>query len=268
MDAVLVAYRWELRKLTRQGRTYLGIATAAIGPIVYLLLEITQGPPSAPLAVNLGHTGVAFALVVFKLIVVVGPAIIAALIAGDIMASEDAHGTLKTILIRSVRRWHLLAGKVLALYTYLAAAMFAFFIVATAAGVIAWGFHPVINISGHRLAAVHALWLGAVSVAVYLLPVFALASFGLFLSVATRNSVAAVGGTLLYAFALQGIAVISAIRAAHPYLLTNQLTAWHDLFQTPVAGDAIVRSLWVSAAFGLPPLLAAWLVFSRRDVTS
>jgi hypothetical protein len=34
----------------------LGFATAAIGPIVYLLLELTQGPPHAPLANNLGHT--------------------------------------------------------------------------------------------------------------------------------------------------------------------------------------------------------------------
>jgi ABC-2 type transport system ATP-binding protein len=36
----------------------------------------------------------------------------------------------------------------------------------------------------------------------------------------------------------------------------------------PVAGDAIVRSLWVSGAFALPPLIAAWTIFNRRDVTS
>jgi ABC-2 type transport system permease protein len=229
---------------------------------------IAQGPPHAPLADNFGHSGVAFSLVVFKLIVVVGPAIIASLVAGDIVAAEDLGGTLKTILIRSVRRRQLLAAKTLALYTYLAAAMAVFFIVATVAGVIAWGFNPVINISGHRLSALHALVLGIASVAVYLLPVLALASFGLFLSVATRQSVAAIGGTLLYAMSLQGLAAISAIRAAHPYLLTNQLTAWHDLFQTPVAGDAIVRSLWVSAAFALPPLVGAWVIFTRRDVAT
>lgn len=268
MGAVLVAYRWEVRKLAHQGRTYLGLATAAVGPIVYLLLEIAQGPPKAPLAENLGHTGVAFALVVFKLILVVGPAIIVALVAGDIVAAEDLGGTLKTILIRSLRRGHVLAGKALALYTYLAVAMTVFFVVATVAGVIAWGFHPVINISGHQLGAFHALWLGVVSVAIYLVPVCALASFGLFLSVATRQSVAAIGGTLLYAMSLQGVAAISAISAAHPYVLTNQLTAWHDLFQTPVAGGAILRAMWVSAAFALPPLLAAWAIFNRRDVTS
>ncbi|MCW3050261.1 MAG: metal transporter permease [Solirubrobacterales bacterium] len=58
------------------------------------------------------------------------------------------------------------------------------------------------------------------------------------------------------------------VASAHPYLLVNQFTAWHDLFQTPTAGDAIVRCLWVSAAFALPPLLAAWAIFSRREVAS
>jgi ABC-2 type transport system permease protein len=167
-----------------------------------------------------------------------------------------------------VRRRQLLTAKALALYTYLAAAMVAFFIVATLGAVIAWGFHPVINISGHQLSALHALLLGVVSVAVYLLPVCALASFGLFLSVVTRQSVAAVGGTLLYAMSLQGLAAISGIRAVHPYLLTNQLTAWHGLFETPVALSPILRAVWVSAAFALPPLIAAWVIFTRRDVTT
>jgi ABC-2 type transport system permease protein len=268
MGGTLTAYRWELVKLAAQKRTWLGIATAAIGPIVYLLLEITQGPPGAPLASNLGHTGVGFALVVFKLIVVVGPAIIVALVAGDIVASEDMEGTLKTILVRSLRRSQVLGGKVLALFTYLTAAMAVFLVVSTVAGVIAWGFHPLINLSGQRLSALHALALDVPAVAIYSMPVLAIASFGVFLSVLTRQSVAAVGGTLLYAMALQGVAVISAIKAAHPYLLTNQLTAWHDLFQTPTAGDAIVRSMWVSAAFALPPLIAAWAIFNRRDVAT
>jgi ABC-type branched-subunit amino acid transport system ATPase component len=53
----------------------------------------------------------------------------------------------------------------------------------------------------------------------------------------TGQSVPAVGGTLIYAMSIQGVAAISAIRGVHPYVLTNQLTAWHDLFQTPTGGD-------------------------------
>jgi hypothetical protein len=49
-------------------------------------------------------------------------------------------------------------------------------------------------------------------------------------------------------------------------LLTNQLTAWHDLFETPSGGDLIVRAIRVSAAFALPPILAALAILDRRDV--
>ena len=266
IGAVWTAYRGELFKLLAQKRTWLGIATAVIGPVVYLLLELAQGPPHGPLADNLGHTGVGFALVVFKLIAVFGPAVIAGLVAGDIVASEAADGTLKTVLSRSLSRTELLLGKLLALFTYLAMAMFAFFLVSTLAGVIAWGFNPLVNISGQRISALHALALAVPSVAIYLLPVLAVASFGFFLSVVTLQSVPAVGGTLIYAMGLQGIAAISAISAAHPYLLTNQLTAWHDLFQTPTGGALILRAVWVSAAFALPPIVAALVVFNRRDV--
>lgn len=266
IGGALVAYRWELVKLVAQRRTWLGIATATIGPIVYLLLELAQGPPKGPLTNNLGHTGVGFALVVVKLIAVIGPAVIAALVAGDIMAAEQADGTLKTVLTRSITRGQLLAGKGLALFTYLVVALLVFFAVSTIGGILAWGFHPLINISGHRIGALHALWLDVPSLAIYALPVLAIAAFGLFLSVATRQSVAAVGGTLIYAMALQGVAAIAGIKAAHPYLLTNQFTAWHDLFQTPTGGALILRDVWVSAAFALPPLVAAFAVFQRRDV--
>ena len=266
IGAVSVAYRGELFKLLAQRRTWLGVATATVGPIVYLLLELAQGPPNAPLADNLGHTGVGFALVVFKLIAVFGPAVIAALVAGDIVASEQADGTLKTVLTRSLTRSELLLGKLLALFTYLAIAIAAFFVVATIGAIIAWGFHPLLNISGQRISALHAIALDIPAIAIYMLPVLAIACFGFFLSVATGQSVAAVGGTLIYAMSLQGVAAISAISGAHPYLLTNQFTAWHDLFQTPTGGDLILRSIWVSAAFALPPLVAALVVFNRRDI--
>lgn len=266
IGGLFVAYRGELFKLLAQKRTWLGFATACIGPIVYLLLELAQGPPSGPLADNIGHTGVGFALVVVKLIAVFGPAVIASLVAGDIVAREQEDGTLKTVLMRSLTRTELLLGKLLALFTYLAMALAAFFVVSTVAGVLAWGFHPLLNISGDRISALHALALDVPAMIVYTLPVLAIASFGIFLSVALGSSVPAVGGTVIYAMALQGVAVISAIRAAHPYVLTNQLTAWHDLFMTPTGGALIVRAIWVSVAFAVPPIVAALVIFNRRDV--
>jgi ABC-2 type transport system permease protein len=274
IGGALVAYRWELRKLTAQKRTWIGIAVAALVPVIFLIsIQISKvtpgdGPYDTPLGPNLRHTGLALDLVVFKLAGVMGPTIIAALVAGDIVATEDMGGTLKTILVRSLRRGEVLAGKALALLTYLVVALGLYGLVGVVSGSILWGFHPLVNLSGHQLGALHALGLTVLALILYAIPVLAIASFGLFLSVVTRNSVAAIAGTLLYALALQGLSALSAIAPAHPYLLVNQLTAWHDLFQNPTTSGAIVRCLWVSAAFALPPLLAAWIVFTRRDVTT
>lgn len=274
MRAVAVAYRWELRKLRAQKRTWLGIAAAALVPVIFLIaIQISKvtphdGPYDTPLGPNLRHSGLAIDFVVLKLVAVVGPTIVAALVAGDIVASEDGAGTLKTILTRSLRRGEVLAGKALALFTYVGVALLTYAVVGTLAGVVAWGFHPVTNLSGNPMSALDVLALTIPAIAIYGVPVLAIASFGLFLSVVTRNSVAAVAGTLFYAVALQGLAAMSAIAAIHGFLLTNQLTAWQDLFQTPTAGDAILRALWVSALFALVPLTAAWVVFRRRDVVT
>jgi ABC-2 type transport system permease protein len=276
MTGSLIAYRWEVRKLIAQRRMWLGIAAAALVPIIFLVsiqiskvtLHPPDGPYDTPLGPNLRVSGLALDLVVFKLIGVIGPTLIVALVAGDIVAGEDMGGTLKTILPRSLPRLQILAGKALAVLTYLVAALAVYLVIGELAGIIAWGFHPLTNLSGREISALHALVLTVVATAVYTIPVLAIASFGFFLSVLTRQSVAAVAGTLLYALALQGLSALSAIASARPFLLVNQLTAWHDLFQTPTAGDAILRSLWVSAAFALPPLLAAAVVFARRDVTT
>ncbi len=50
--------------------------------------------------------------------------LIAALVAGDIVAAEDGNGTLKTILTRSVDRGQVFAAKALAAMTYAAIAVF------------------------------------------------------------------------------------------------------------------------------------------------
>ena len=49
--------------------------------------------------------------------------LITALVAGDIVAAEDRHDTLKTILTRSVERHQIFAGKTLATLTYAVAAI-------------------------------------------------------------------------------------------------------------------------------------------------
>ena len=271
---VASAYYWELRKLVAQKRTWLGIAAAGLVELVFLIsIQISKvtpgdGPYADPMGAGLRHSGLALTPVVLKEVAYFGPAILAALVAGDIVAVEDAGGTLKTILVRSVRRGQILAAKAFAVFTYIVFALFVFGVVGIVAGIADWGFHPLANISGDRISAGHALALTFAALAVYAVPTIAIACFGIFLSVALRQSVSAVVGTLFYALSLQGLAALPAIAGARPYILVTQLHAWHGPFMTPTDWGLIGHAVWVSVLYGVPPLLAAWVLFRRRDVAT
>src|SRR4051794_36565727 len=184
IGGALIAYRWELRKLIAQRRTWLGIAAAGLVPVIFLIsIQISKvtpndGPYDTPLGPNLRHTGLALNLVVFKLVGVIGPTLIAALVAGDIVAGEDMGGTLKTILVRSLPGGEAPAGKALGRPAYLPAGLARFAVAGLLAGVIAWGFPPLVNRSGREISASHALGLTLIAMVLYALPVLAVASFG------------------------------------------------------------------------------------------
>jgi ABC-2 type transport system permease protein len=264
----LTAYRWELRKLAAQKRTYIGIGAAIALPILFVVVMALQtgGPYDAPLGHNLRKTGIALALVLLTFVSRFGAQLATALVAGDIVASEDAGGTLKMILTRSLRRGQILAGKTLASFTYVIALLIALLAGALVSGTIAWGFHPVTDFSGARLSAGHALGLTLAALALFAVPLIAIAAFGVFLSVVTRNSGASIVGTLVYALAQEALAGLVNLEFFKHYLLSDQFDGWHGFFQTPTDWTPITRAIWVSAVFAAVPLAIAFAVFRKRDV--
>ena len=112
MTAVARVYRWELAKLAAQKRTYLGLGAAVLVPIVFVSVLVIQsgGPNDVPLGRYIRDTGLAVPFVVLFFMSIWGLPLIAALVAGDIVASESHPGTLKTILPRSRDRGEVFAG--------------------------------------------------------------------------------------------------------------------------------------------------------------
>jgi ABC-2 type transport system permease protein len=192
--------------------------------------------------------------------------LITALVAGDIVASEDHNGTLKTILTRSLERGQIFAGKALAASTYAIAAIALNGTVAVIAGSIESGFNPLQSLSGTTVSAPKALELVYVSLLVYLMPIGAIVCIGLLLSSLTRNSAAAVVGTLMFSLLIQLIGILPGLSGLQPYLLSTQFNAWQGLLRTPIDWAPIVRAAWVCALYGVPAIVAAYLVFLRRDV--
>jgi ABC-2 type transport system permease protein len=261
-------YRWEIAKLLAQKRTYLGLFTAMIVPVIFVaVLEIQSGGPNdVPLGRYIRDSGVVTPLVVLLFMSIWGFPLITALVAGDIVASETHNGTLKTILTRSRERGQVFAGKALAAFTYTLTIVVAMGVVGVVAGSIAWGFHGFTSLSGTPVSAGRGLGLMFASLGVYVLPLAGIAAFGLLLSTITRNSAASVVSTLMFALFMQLIGVLPGTESIRPYLLGTQFDAWHGFLRTPADWTPIVRAMWVSAIYIVVPLFAAYLVFLRRDV--
>ena len=263
-------YRWELRKLRAQKRTYLGLVGAMLVPIAFVVALAAQngaGPSDVPLGRGLRETGLAVPFVVLFFMSIWGLPLVTALVAGDIVASESHNGTLKTILTRSRERGQVFAGKTCAAATYTLVALFAMVALGVAAGVIEFGWHPLTSLSGTKVAPLTGLGLLALSSLVYAWPLLAIAAFGILLSTVTRNSAASVVGTLMFALLMQLLGALPGTEPIRPYLLGEQFSAWHGLLRRPTDWAPIERAAWVCAIYAAVSLCAGYLVFLRRDVT-
>jgi ABC-2 type transport system permease protein len=267
--STLTVYSWELRKLTRHVRTYLGLGLMIILPLIFVVFESLHHSHDRHeniFATEITHSGLATPVLMLLFMSGFFLPLAAALVSGDIVANEDGNGTLKTILTRSVDRGQVFAAKALAAMTYAAVAVFVSAVVASGAGVASWGFHSVTTFSGTVVSAPEALLLVFAANAAYLIPLFALVGIGVLLSTATRNSAAAVVGTIGLVILLFIVAQIPGLEAIKPYLITEQFQAWQGLLRTPTDWAPIAHSAWVCALYGVPALVAGYLVFLRRDV--
>src|SRR5260370_21307817 len=96
---------------------------------------------------------------------------------------------------------------------------------------------------GQGVFAMTGLGLVFASLGVYLIPILAIVSIGLLLSTITRNSTAAVVGTLMAALLFQLIGILPGLRALKPYLLSIHFSACQGLFRQPIDRAPIVGSL-------------------------
>jgi ABC-2 type transport system permease protein len=265
-------YVWELRKLAALRRTYLGLGAAVAAPIVLVVALRVEHPdptdPSASFFVReTARSGFAVPLVLLLFASIWLFPLVAALVAGDIVAAEDHNRTLKTILTRSASRNAIFVAKVGATFTYVVAALTAMAATGTVAGGLTSGFTALPTFST-VISPGHALALVAASTAVYALPALAVASIGILLSTVARNSAGAVVGTLMVALAMQLTQILPGLDApaVQRWLLTPQLDAWIALFRSPIDRGALEHAAWISALYAVVCLTVAWAHFIRRDV--
>jgi ABC-2 type transport system permease protein len=230
------------------------------------VLKVQSGTPSDALFGAWVHSsGFAISLVILGFAGTWGFPIVAGVLAGDLFASEDRHGTWKTILTRSCTREDVFAGKVLAAATVAVGVGLLLATSSVIAGLTLVGAQPLVNLSGALTSAGRLFALVAVSWLYCLLPLLAYTSLAILFSVATRNGILGVLGPLLVALVTQLLDLIGQGVIVHMLLIGSAFDGWHGLFVTrPFLGPLFVSSLvcvaWIGAC-----LSASWQLLRRRD---
>jgi ABC-2 type transport system permease protein len=202
------------------------------------------------------------------------------LFASDLVSSELSEGTIKVLLTRPVRREKVLASKAVALFacvtlTVALAAAVSYLFGGTAFGFRGWGaptltgFRP--SPSGLDVSAVRQVPLWRDALRVYGLGWFAavvVAAISLLLSVLFRTTAAAMGTMLALLVAGTILPRFASGWDFAKYLFPTNLPL-PDYFSgtpPPIAGMTLAFSVENLALWGAAALVAAFVVFVRRDV--
>jgi ABC-2 type transport system permease protein len=257
------AFRSEWVKLRRPSLlvgSYVGLALAAS---LFALLLFTQAPSTGnggglP---NLAQLAQPDGLIhgVNRAAVLLG--IVAFGIAATQIASEYSLGTLRQLLVRQPRRPILLAGKFLAVVTFMLGAVLFSSIVATVAAFVMAHVRHVPTSAWTSSAGISDL---SRALGDLLLATVGFTTLGLFVGLLFRSSVVAVIVGFAYLLPVEAVVVRIAPHAA----------TWlpGQLLQAVAAGgappDGFARSLTLSAIYVVIAGAAATLVFVRKDVTA
>ena len=209
-----------------------------------------------------------------------------AVFGADLVSSEFAEGTITLLLTRPVARWKVLMSKVVAMVLFTTLTLLAAFFLAWGISGAAFGWSgweaPILT--GFRLGGASAaggfdlsgvrivsLWQDAFAAwGLAWFSALAVGSITLLLSVVFRSAAAAMGTMMA---TLVGGTILSRIASdwdgAKWFFVTNlPLPDYYAGLPTPFEGMTLTFSALVLLAWALSALTAAFILFTRRDITA
>src|SRR4051794_23675517 len=243
------AVRWESRKRRAQLRAKALLLGAVIVPVAVVLIVHGQSrPPKDTLFGRFAtENGFPMALLVLGFASQWVLPLLTAIVAGDIFASEDTHGTWKTVLTRSTSRTQLFWAKTLTASAFGVVVLLVLAASTIASSALIVGHQPLIGLSGQTIAPVAAARLVAASWATMLPPMLAFTCLALLLSVWTRNPAAGIAAPVVLAMVMQLLGSVGGIEALRPFLLSTPFESWHGLLTEPRFTGPLVEGVLVCA---------------------
>jgi ABC-2 type transport system permease protein len=261
--------RLELMRLRAQPRVRAAFALCLLGPpLLALVLSAQTGLPKDTLFGRyVKESGFALPLLVLGFAGTWAFPLLTSIVAGDVFATEDGHGTWQSLLTRSRTRAEVFTGKVVAAATTSVALLVVAALSSFVAGLALAGDRPLTGLSGTPIGPGRAAGLVLLSWATELPPLLAFAALSVLLSIVTRSSLAGVGGPLLIGLVMQLIALLGALGSGTNALLTTPFAAWHGLVRDGPFYGPLWQGALVSLAWAVACLVPARRLLLTRDIT-
>lgn len=262
----------ELATLFRRRRTWAMLGALALIPIlVAVALRIAGGSGAGRGPAFLDQitgNGLFVSIAAITVAIPLFLPLTVSVTAGDSIAGEASHGTLRYLLIAPAGRIRLLVVKYIAAAAFSLAATVTLVIVGTVIGWALFPIGPVTLLSGGQISVGEGL-LRFLAIAAYeCVSLLGLSAIGLFLSTVTTVPVGAMAATAILAVASQIAGAIPQLSGLHPWLFTDRWLDFGDLLRSPPVWDSFLDNALLQAGYIVVFFAAAIVRFVRRDVLS
>jgi ABC-2 type transport system permease protein len=268
--------RREFRKLLAQKRTYFGAAGLVLVPIIFSIgLYLSShdqggaqgGGDQAVFLIRTFSNGLYVpAAALFGMSVFLLP-LAAAMVGGFMLAGEAEQGTMRTMLVRPVRRGAVVMAKWATAMLYLAAVLALVLIAGLLSGWLFFGLKPMLILGG-VVSVWHGIWLNLLAYLVALAFISCVVSLAMLFSSFLDSSLTSAVIPMVIVLVVQIVLQFSYFKVLRPYWFMNHFDAWEALFKTPVPLAPLRSGLIAYAAWSTGATVLAWLFFRRRDILS
>lgn len=260
----------ELAVLFRRIRTWAMLAALAAVPVlIAVAVRITGGSSRGPgFLSQITDNGL---FVAFTALVVCMPLFLPltiGVVAGDTIAGEASHGTLRYLVIAPAGRLRLLAVKYAGAAAFSIAGALVVALAGAGIGAVLFPIGPVTLLSGTTVSVGEALLRMLLIAAFVVVSLLGLCAIGLFLSTLTDVPVGAMAATAVLAVVSQVLDQLPQLSALHPWLFSHYWLGFGDLLRDPISWDAFGQNALLQ--LGYVAVFGALAIgrFTSKDILS
>ncbi|WP_336697566.1 ABC transporter permease [Curtobacterium sp. USHLN213] len=261
----------ELALVFRRRRTWAMLGALALVPIlIAVAVRLTTGDDSGGPAFlgDITNNGLFVAFTALTVSIPLFLPLTVGVVAGDTVAGEASHGTIRYLLVAPTGRVRFILVKYAGTVAFCLAATLLIVLVGAAIGAVLFPIGPVTLLSGTQVDG----WSyagRAVLLALYVtLSMLGLSAIGLFASTLTSVPVGAMAATVVLAGASQVLDQLPQLDWLHPYLLSHQWLGFGDLLRDPIAFDSFGSNAVLQLGYVVVFGALAYSRFTTKDVLS